>query len=62
MTECIQPQGSQRKTADILEWYVRMSTDPPPVDSTVEMLIGQCKEEDATLEANMHMTDNQLSN
>ena len=34
--------------ADI-DCYIKMSTDPPPVDPKVEMLSELCQEEDATL-------------
>ena len=35
--------------ADI-HWYVRMPTDPPPVDPKVEMLSEVCEEEGVTLD------------
>ena len=43
-----------------IEWYLRMPIDPPLVDPIVEMLLGQCEEEDATPEATIPMTDNWL--
>ena len=39
---------------------MRMPTDPPLVDPKVEMQLGQCEVEDATPEATIPMTDNQL--
>ena len=44
--------------ADI-QWYGRMTTDPPLIDLKGEKLPGQCEEEDATLEAINHVIDNQ---
>ena len=35
-------------TADTT-WYMRLPTDPPLVEPKVEMQLGQCEEEDATL-------------
>ena len=41
-----------------IEWYVRMPADLPLTDAKGKELIGQCEEEDATLEATDPMTDN----
>ena len=41
-----------------IERYMRMQTDPPLQDPKVEMLLGQCKEVDATPEETILMTDN----
>ena len=40
------------------DWYMRMPIDPPLADPKVEMMLGQCKEEDATQEATIPMTCN----
>ena len=45
--------------ADI-DWYMRTPADPPLVDSRDEMLLGQCKEENETLEVPVPMTDDWL--
>ena len=39
----------KHNNADI-DWYVRMPTDPPLVDTKVETLTRLCQEEGATLE------------
>ena len=43
-----------------IESFMRMPTDLPMVAYKVEMLLGQCEEVDATLEATVSVTDNQF--
>ena len=43
-----------------IDWYVRMPTDPLPVDLKIEVLSEQYKEEGATLELTFPMIDNWL--
>ena len=45
--------------ADI-DWYERMSTNPPLVYLQVEMPLDPCEEEDAILEQAIPMIDSQL--
>ena len=33
-----------------MDWYMRMSTNPPPVNPKFEIMLKLCKEEDAILE------------
>ena len=46
-------------SADI-DWYVRMPTDPPPVDPWDETLPVLCEEEGAIVEPTFPMIDSQI--
>ena len=51
--------SSECNDADI-DWYMRMPTNPPLVDSWVEMPLKLCEEEDVILDPIPSETDNQL--
>ena len=54
--ESIQPQGVIMHS----DWYVRMSTDPPPVNTKVEMLPELCEEEEANMKQTFPVIESQL--
>ena len=60
MVGIVQPKGCQRYYNADVDCYLRMPTDPPPVDHKVEMLFELYDEEDAILESACPMIDNQL--
>ena len=43
-----------------IDWYVRMITNPPPVNTLVETALKLCEEEDAFLEAISPAIDHQF--
>ena len=48
---------SPKHTNADIDWYMRMPTNLPQIDSTVEMLLKLCEEEDAIQEPFSAATD-----